>query len=99
MCRTIAYLDRYLSVRVVHPDQLQLLGCTCMGIAAKFEEIFPPPPQRIVDITAGACTLADVARSERDVLTTLAFRLATPTPKARTAATPCCGIARRTRSR
>jgi hypothetical protein len=38
----VALLDRFLSLKPVLCCQLQLLGVTCLWVAAKFEEVLPP---------------------------------------------------------
>ena len=49
----VSYLDRYLSLRVVPRARLQLVGVTCMLLAAKYEEIYAPQvPARAL---AAAC--------------------------------------------
>ena len=51
----VSYLDRYLSLRVVPRARLQLVGVTCMLLAAKYEEIYAPQvPARA---PAAACLL------------------------------------------
>jgi cyclin-A len=40
--QAVNYADRFLSLHVAQRSQLQLIGVTCMWIAAKFEEIYPP---------------------------------------------------------
>jgi cyclin B len=39
---TINILDRFLEVTPVSRDRLQLVGVTCMLIAAKYQEIYAP---------------------------------------------------------
>ena len=39
---SVNILDRYLSSNPIKKDKLQLLGATCLLIASKFEEIYPP---------------------------------------------------------
>lgn len=39
---TVAYIDRFLSVQPCSRKKLQLLGVTCMLVAAKHEEIYAP---------------------------------------------------------
>ena len=38
----ISYVDRYLSTKQVQRSRLQLVGVSCMLIAAKYEEIYAP---------------------------------------------------------
>lgn len=38
----ISYIDRFLSLHVVPRQQLQLVGVSCMLLAAKYEEIYAP---------------------------------------------------------
>ena len=42
---------RFLSQNSVQRGKLQLVGVTALMIAAKFEEIFPPPIKEFVYIT------------------------------------------------
>jgi cyclin-A len=84
---TVAYLDRYLSAHHIDPPQLQLLGITSMCIAAKFEEIFPPPIEKYSEITDKGCTVQDIAGAEMQVLRVLNFHIAVPTAKVRHAST------------
>ena len=38
----VSCIDRFLSVRNVPRSKLQLVGVTCMMLAAKYEEIYAP---------------------------------------------------------
>ena len=38
----ISYIDRYLSLVPVMRSRLQLVGVTCLLVAAKYEEIYAP---------------------------------------------------------
>jgi hypothetical protein len=38
----VSIIDRYLSMKQVNRDMLQLVGITCMLIASKYEEIYAP---------------------------------------------------------
>lgn len=38
----VVFVDRFLSLQRITPSSLQLLGITCILIAAKYYERFPP---------------------------------------------------------
>jgi cyclin-A len=78
---TVAYIDRYLSVTNIHPSELQQLGMGCMSIATKFEEIYPPPVERLADMTANNCSVDSIVNAENQILKTLDFHIAVPTAK------------------
>ena len=59
----VAYLDRFLSKMSVSRSKLQLLGATCMYLAAKFEEIYPPEIAEFVYITDDTYTKRQVSMS------------------------------------
>jgi hypothetical protein len=40
--QAVGYIDRYLSTAVTKRSQLQLVGVTCVWLASKYEEIYPP---------------------------------------------------------
>ena len=52
----VAYIDRFLSEMSVQRGKLQLVGVTCMLLAAKFEEIYPPAIDEFVYITDNTYT-------------------------------------------
>jgi cyclin-A len=47
----VSYIDRFLSEMSVQRGKLQLVGVTCMLLAAKYEEIYPPGLEEFVYIT------------------------------------------------
>lgn len=50
-------LDRIISSSLdAHKDQLQLIGITCLFIASKVEEMYPPKVAEFAFLTDGACT-------------------------------------------
>lgn len=70
------YLDRYLSTNVrVTKTCLQLIGITCLFIAAKVEEIYPPKLQDFAYVTDGACTAEDILQRELIILTALEWQI------------------------
>lgn len=77
---TISYIDSSLSLIVVNRNKLQLLGITCMLIAAKYEEIYPPTIDDFVYISDSTYTKQQVLNMESLLLTSLNFRLSAATP-------------------
>ncbi|KAF4532007.1 hypothetical protein B566_EDAN006552 [Ephemera danica] len=75
------YVDRVLLVRKDTPKQeLQLLGITCLFLAAKVEEIYPPKVAEFAYVTDGACSEAAILEHEMTVLTALEWELCPLTP-------------------
>ena len=52
----------------VSKSQLQLLGITCLFVAAKIEEIDPPRLSKFAFITDGACSESDIVLQEMTLL-------------------------------
>ncbi|XP_065833515.1 G2/mitotic-specific cyclin-B2-like [Oscarella lobularis] len=74
----IDLLDRVLQVRPVSKDRFQLVGVTCVHVAAKYEEVYPPTIDDYAEITDNAYTIKDILREEVDVLKTLHYRVSRP---------------------
>ena len=47
-------IDRFLSIRLINRNKLQLIGVTAAMIATKYEEIYPPTVKDWVYITDNA---------------------------------------------
>lgn len=73
-------IDRFLSARVVSLAKLQLVGVTCMFIAAKFEEIVAPSVTQFLHCADSSYTEAEILQAERYVLKTLDWNLSYPNP-------------------
>lgn len=70
------YIDRYLSIHQNVPkNQLQLIGITCLFIAAKVEEIYPPKIAEFAYVTDGACTEEEILGKELVILKGLGWNL------------------------
>lgn len=73
---TIDYIDRYLTLHEDLPKtQLQLLGITCLFIAAKVEEIYPPKLSEFSYVTDGACSDENILIKEKVILRELNWEL------------------------
>lgn len=74
------YLDRYLSrTQETCKTQLQLIGITCLFIAAKMEEIYPPKIAEFAYVTDSACDEADIQMQELGILQVLDWKVNTIT--------------------
>jgi hypothetical protein len=76
----INLVDRYLEKVQVSRNILQLVGVTCMLIASKYEEIYPPEISDFCEITDNAYTRDEVMNMELDILNRLEFNLTVTTP-------------------
>lgn len=70
-------LDRVFEKVSVNLKELQLLGITCLFIASKVEEIYPPELKDFAYITKKACNVDDILRKEREVFKLLDFDIMT----------------------
>ncbi|KEH35322.1 putative cyclin [Medicago truncatula] len=75
----VNYLDRYLSGKAMNTQQLQLLGVTCMMIAAKYEEICAPKVEEFCYVTDNTYSKEQVLEMESSVLNFLKFEMTAPT--------------------
>ena len=72
---SVNYIDRCLAFFQVTRHQLQLLGCACMLLASKYEEIYAPCVDEFVYISDNTYSHDQVLRMESKVLGYLKFRL------------------------
>ena len=57
-----------------------MIGVTCLLIACKYEEIYPPNIQDLVNATDRSCTKSEILRAEYDIITALDFNMTVNTP-------------------
>ncbi|EFP08695.1 hypothetical protein CRE_19863 [Caenorhabditis remanei] len=72
-------VHRLLSFLNVDKSQLQLVGTTCLMIATKFEEVFPPEIREFSIITDDTYGVDEILRMEKFILAQLNFDVALPT--------------------
>ncbi|KAL5075687.1 hypothetical protein RYX36_014671 [Vicia faba] len=77
----VNYLDRYLSGKAMNRQRLQLLGVSCMMIAAKYEEICSPKVEEFVYTTDNTYSKEQVLEMESSVLNFLKFEMTAPTTR------------------
>ncbi|PAV77820.1 hypothetical protein WR25_19960 [Diploscapter pachys] len=76
---TVFLLDKFLSVaRDVTKTELQLVGTTCMFIASKFEEMYPPVLSDFEYMADNAFAKRDIIRMEMRILDAVGFNLGRP---------------------
>eukprot|EP01111_Echinosteliopsis_oligospora_P011435 TRINITY_DN3779_c0_g1_i1.p1 TRINITY_DN3779_c0_g1~~TRINITY_DN3779_c0_g1_i1.p1 ORF type:complete len:463 (+),score=167.02 TRINITY_DN3779_c0_g1_i1:180-1568(+) len=80
MFLSVSILDRFLTLKSVPRNKLQLVGVTAMLLAAKYEEIYAPEVRDFIYISDKAITREEILKMERLILSTLDFNLSTPTP-------------------
>ncbi|KAI0777212.1 A/B/D/E cyclin [Trametes elegans] len=73
-------IDRFLSARVVSLAKLQLVGITCMFIAAKVEEIVAPSASNFLYCADSSYNESEILQAERYVLKTIDWNLSYPNP-------------------
>ncbi|EGT33603.1 hypothetical protein CAEBREN_16235 [Caenorhabditis brenneri] len=72
-------VDRVLSSLEVEKAQFQLVGTTCLMIAAKYEEIFPPEIAEFAIITDNTYRVPEILSMERFILAKFRFIISVPT--------------------
>ncbi|KAK3092423.1 hypothetical protein FSP39_002660 [Pinctada imbricata] len=74
----VALVDRFMTLQVISLDALQLVGITCILIAAKFHERFPPEIKTLCFLTDNTFTEDQVILLERVILQKMDFDLNMP---------------------
>lgn len=75
---TVNIIDRYLDIATCTREKLQLVGVTALFIAAKYEEIYPPPLKDFSEITQRAYTKTEILQMEGNIVCALKFNLTVP---------------------
>jgi len=75
---TVNIIDRFLERQQVSRTKLQLVGCTAMLLASKYEEIYAPEIRDFVYISDRAYTRDQILEMESLILNTLKFNLTVP---------------------
>jgi hypothetical protein len=75
---TVNIIDRYLGIKNILRNKLQLVGVTAMLIACKYEEIYAPEIRDFVYITDKAYTKEEILAMENDILAQLEYNITVP---------------------
>lgn len=73
-------VDRFLSLRTISLNKLQLVGLTAMFIAAKYEEVLCPSVHNFLYLAEGAYTDEEILKAERYMLRIIKFNLSYASP-------------------
>uniref|UniRef100_A0A3B5MJN8 Cyclin E1 n=1 Tax=Xiphophorus couchianus TaxID=32473 RepID=A0A3B5MJN8_9TELE len=75
------YFDRFMATqRNLFKSTLQLIGITCLFIAAKMEEMYPPKVHQFAYVTDEACTEDEILNMEIIIMKELNWSLSPQTP-------------------
>ncbi|RZC71093.1 hypothetical protein C5167_034257 [Papaver somniferum] len=76
---TVQIIDRYLSTRLVHMKELQLLGISSMLLASKYVDIWAPMVNDLVCISERNYSKEHILGMEKSILAKLGWSLSGPT--------------------
>lgn len=77
---TINTIDRFLSLRTVSSDKLQLVGITALFISSKYEEVECPSIETFAMISRDTLTEEDIRKAEKYILYVLQCLIEFPSP-------------------
>lgn len=77
---TVNIIDRFLSLRAVSSDRLQLVGITALFISSKYEEVECPSIETFAMISRDTLTEDDVRKAEKYMLYVLQCLVEFPSP-------------------
>jgi hypothetical protein len=72
---SINYLDTFLSLKPISVQKFQLVGVTCLMVASKFEEIYPPKMKEWIYSLNSSFSSTELTQAERYFLKILNFNL------------------------
>ena len=76
----VSLIDRFLERRAVMRSKLQLVGCTALLLAAKYEEVWAPEVMDFVHIADQTYSREQILQMESIMLNALHFSLTSPSP-------------------
>lgn len=79
---TVNLIDRYLERKEVERPKLQLIGVTCLLIASKYEEIYPPELRDLVYVCDRAYSGNEIIDMEEKILKALEYQITIPSAHA-----------------
>lgn len=77
---TVHYIDRFLTLKGITQDKLQLVGLVALFVAAKYEEITFPTVDEVAAMAQNEYSVDEILRAERYLINLLDFNLGWPGP-------------------
>ena len=77
---TVNYIDRFLSLKPVNEQKLQLVGLVAMFVASKYEEITSPSVKDIAYLADNEYTIDEILRAECYMINLFEFKMGWPGP-------------------
>jgi cyclin B len=77
---TVNIIDRFLGMRAVSRSKLQLVGCSALLIASKYEEIYAPVVDDLYIVSDKAYSREQIISMESIILSVLKFDVTVPYP-------------------
>jgi hypothetical protein len=78
--RFVGILDRYLSITPVSKTQLRVVGCACLLIASKIEDIYPAQSKDLIQLAENDFTRTHLFATEIQVINAIRFETTFATP-------------------
>ena len=75
----VQLIDRCLRLLPIKSQSFQLVGCACLLIAAKLDEVQPPLTSHLVNISDNAFSIGAIVQMEQTLLNLLDFNIVIPT--------------------
>jgi len=78
-CLAVHLMDYALTLMPIRRSEFQLLGCTCMWLAAKLEEMCPPMAENLLFVSANCFDANALVQMEQKLVTLLGYKPLIPT--------------------
>jgi len=75
----VSLIDLYLSRKPIMLERLQLLGVSCLLIASKYEDRYPPTVNQLVYLTDYSFVFNDLIYMEKSILQVMSYQVFVPT--------------------
>ncbi|KAG8755668.1 G2/mitotic-specific cyclin [Serendipita sp. 396] len=73
-------IDRFLSIRAISLEKVQLVGVVCLLLASKYEEISAPSISTMLNFSSKSSSVEEIKEAEKYVLKSLKYNLSYTSP-------------------